>query len=413
MRPAGLLARAGVNKGGQLLLVIGTIDAVGTGLYLAGSALFFTTIVGLSTAQVGIGLSAAGLLGMIAQTPMGWVADRYGPRAVLIALNIWRCAGFVAYAFVHDVVGFVVVAALLGIAEQASLPVYQALVEQVVGTEHRTAMSARLRVAYNVGFTVGALLCTVALGIGTRDAFLTIILGDAATFLVAAALLPTVRTSRPPGAVRMGGVLRLRALRDRWYVAVAGINAVLLLHMTLLIIAVPLWITTRTGAPTALVGILLVVNTVLAILFQVRAARTSDTVTGAGAAQRRAGLSLAACCLLLAAAPLVGMPAVVGVLVLGVVALTVGELWQSAGGWGLSYALAPAEGRGEYLATFHLSTSAQYVVGPLLVTVGVVNQGAAGWIGLAAAFVLAGMLMPAAARRAAQRPQLRDGALNR
>ena len=330
-RPDGLLARAGVNRGGQLLLVVGGLDAVGTGLYLAGSAVFFTTIVGLSAVQVGIGLSVAGLLGMVAQTPMGRVADRYGPRAVLIGLNIWRCAGFVAYAFVQDFVGFVVVAALLGIADQASLPVYQGLVEQVVGTEHRTTMSARLRVAYNVGFTVGALLCTVALAIGTREAFLTIILGDAATFLVAAALLPAVTTGRVPGVVRTGGV-RLRALRDGWYVAVAGINAVLLLHMSLLSVAVPLWITNRTDAPTALVGILLVVNTVLAILFQVRTARTSDTVAGAGVAQRRAGFSLAGCCLLLAVAPTVGMPAVVGVLVLGIVALTAGELWQSAGG---------------------------------------------------------------------------------
>ena len=45
------------------LAFLSLIDSVGTGLFLAGSALFFSRVVGLSTAQIGFGSPA------VAHTP--------------------------------------------------------------------------------------------------------------------------------------------------------------------------------------------------------------------------------------------------------------------------------------------------------------------------------------------------------
>ncbi|MER7759328.1 MFS transporter [Streptomyces sp. NPDC097619] len=412
--PAGRLRAAllgpATAEGGVAFLSIGLIDAIGTGLYLAGSALFFTTIVGLSAAQVGIGLSVAGVLGLAAQPVIGWLADRWTPRTLLIILNLYRAVGFVAYVFADDFLSFVLIAAFLGVGEQAVFPIYQALAEEMAGAEGRVAMMARMRVVFNVGFTLGGLLASIAIAVGTRTAFSLIVLGNAASFVLAAVLLGRIRLrhrTEPPAAKTKKPGLKLVALRDTRYVAVAASNGVLVLHMALLGIGVPLWVSEHTDAPKALVGLLLVVNTILAVAFQVHASKGTDTVAGSVKAMHKAALALIAASALFAVAGAdLPVAAVVALLVLGLVLLTAGELYQSAGGWGLSYALAPDRSRAEYLATFNLGTSAQFVLGPTIVTVGVIGHGTTGWAVLAGAFLLAGAAVGPLARAAEKRPAL-------
>jgi len=83
------------------------------------------------------------------------------------------------------------------------------------------------------------------------------------------------------------------------------------------------------------------------------------------------------------------------------VLLTFGELFQVAGGISVSYDLAPRERQGEYLAVFWLGTAATYMVGPALVTIGVVEQGLYAWLGLAAVFLVAGFFVRPAVEAAA------------
>lgn len=47
---------------------------------MTGSAVFFTQIVGLSAAQVGLGLTCAGIAAFLAALPMGKLVDRFGPK---------------------------------------------------------------------------------------------------------------------------------------------------------------------------------------------------------------------------------------------------------------------------------------------------------------------------------------------
>ena len=69
------------------------IDATGSGLSIAGSALFFTRVVGFSIAQVGLGLSVSGIAGFAATLPLGALANRVGRRRMLVVLYIVRGVG--------------------------------------------------------------------------------------------------------------------------------------------------------------------------------------------------------------------------------------------------------------------------------------------------------------------------------
>lgn len=389
MRIIGL----GLPRESRLLIVVALVDSTGTGLFLSGSAVFFTRSAGLSTTEVGIGLTIAGLCALLGVPPLGMLADRIGPRPAAVLMHFWRAVGFVGYAFVHDFVSFLVIACVVGIPSRAIEPIGQMFVDRHVGPELRIRVMAAFRVVYNVGFTFGALLTTLVVAIDTRAAFLAIVLGNATTFLIAGFLLmkvPLLAESAPRKRVVAGWP---KSLKQGRYLLVAGLNGVMVLHIPLLSVGIPLWATLHTDAPRLIVGPLIMVNTVLVILLQVRISRDTDSLTGGVRAMRRASVSLAACCVVLAFAGRLDAFGASLLLIAGIVLLTFGELFQSAGGWSVSYQLAPRERQGEYLAVFSLGVGAMYTVGPALVTIGMVEQGIPGWLGLAACFLAAGFLV--------------------
>lgn len=380
----------GVPRDSRLLILISLIDSTGTGLFLAGSAVFFTRSAGLSPAEVGIGLTMGGLCALLLLTPLGMLADRIGPRPASVLMHLWRAAGFVGYAFIHDFVSFLIVACVVAPPARAIEPIGQMFVDRHVGTELRMRVLSAIRVVYNLGFTLGALLTTVVLVLDTRAAFLAIVLGDALTFLLAGVLLLKVPLlAEQPGTVGRTVSGWPKSLRQGRYLAFAGLNGFLVLHIPLLSVGIPLWATLHTSAPRVLVGPLIVVNTVLVLLLQMRFSRTTDTVADGIRVMRRAALCLAGCAVVVAFAGRFDAFGASVLLVAGVVLLTFGEILQVTGGWSLSYALAPRARQGEYLAVFNLGVAAMYLVGPALITVGIIGRGVPGWLLLAAAFLAA------------------------
>jgi hypothetical protein len=149
----------------------------------------------------------------------------------------------------------------------------------------------------------------------------------------------------------------------------------------------------RTQARPWVIPLLLSTNTVLAVLFQVRASRSADTVDGATRALWRASVVAALACLLFVPSAWAARPWALTTLLLATMVLTVAELLQSAGGWGLSFGLAPAGAQGKYLGAFSLGYILQDMLGPLLVVALVLGGGPLGWLGLAALFLAAGLLV--------------------
>lgn len=391
---------ATVVPGGRVglrLAIMALIDASGTGAFLAVSAIFFTRSVGLSVTQVGLGLALAAGVALATAVPIGVIADRYGPRRVLVVVSLWRATCFAAYPLVQDFAGFLLVVCLLGLVDKAAAPMEQALVGQAVARVERVRTMAVMRAVRNAGMTIGALLGTLGLVLDARPAYVGIVLVNAASFVGLAAM-----ASRLPllaGAPGLRRRLSPRVLKDVPYLMLATLNAVLTIHMTLLTVGLPLWIAEHTHAPRAIIAPLLIVNTVLAVALQVRASRGADTATGAAERLRVGGLALAACCLLLSLAPPLPAGPAVALLVVGMVALTGGELFQSAGGWGLSYELAREGEQAAYMSVFWLGVSIQQIVAPVLIAA-VLVAGASAWVALGALLALAGLSVPAIARRA-------------
>ena len=65
------------------------ITSLGNGAWYTCWALFLTRSVGLSPARVGIGITVAGAVGLLASAPLGVLADRFGAAASTVALPTW------------------------------------------------------------------------------------------------------------------------------------------------------------------------------------------------------------------------------------------------------------------------------------------------------------------------------------
>ncbi|MFH8342823.1 MFS transporter [Streptomyces sp. AM6-12] len=411
--PMPVTARFGIRPTGpteRRLLTTVAIDAVGGGLFLAGAALFYSRVVGLSAGEIGVGLSVLGLVALAATVPNGALVDRIGPRRALVALHLWRAVWCSALAFVGSFWQFLTVLCLLGLAEYAGMPALQTYVGAAFPDAERIGVMARVQVLKNTGFLVGALLAAVAVGSGTDLGYRSLLLGDALSFVVAAVLMMRAR--------EVGGHRKVRArtgfapFRDRRFLLLTCCNGFLQLNLSVLVIGMPLWVTQRTEAPAAIAPLLIAVNTVIAIALQVPLSKGAETVPGAGRHMRRAGVFLALMCGTLTLASWVPPAAAAALMLASVVLHTLAEIWHSSGGWGLQFALSPEAERGSYAAAYNLGPTAEGMVGPSLVAGGVVAAGAAGWTVLGVLFAAAGLGAHAVAVRAARltRPGVRRAA---
>jgi MFS family permease len=182
--------------------------------------------VGLSVAEVGLGLTVTALVNLVASAPMGYLADRYGPRGIQLVALVASAGCSVALVAVRSLPAFLAVGVGTALADAAYKGARGAVIAGAVPADQRVRTRAYLRAVTNVGISVGAS--------GTED------------------------------------------------------------------------------------------------------------LSGAARASRRAGAAVALACVLFAASGAVSTAAAVGLLLAGALVHVIGELWQSAAGWGISFGLAPA-----------------------------------------------------------------------
>ncbi|MFF0061465.1 MFS transporter [Streptomyces sp. NPDC005279] len=384
----------------RILAVAQLVNSLGDGAYYVCSALYFSRVVGLSAAQIGLGLTIAWAIGSVGGVPLGHLADRRGPRSTAVLLALATAASVAAFLFVRSFVPFLLAACCYATAQCGLAAARQALLAGLVAKEERTEALAYLQSTLNAGLAVGAAAGGVALHFGTRDAYLSVLAMDAAAFALCALVLLRLPTVRPAAAPTAGDGPGLAVLRDRPYALVAFLNMVMLLRMPLISLAIPLWIVERTSAPGGSVSMLLVLNTGAVMLFQVRTAAAVTDLPSATRTVRRGGAVMLASCAVFALSAAAGAPAWVAVTVLlaGAVLQVVGEMMQSAGAWQISFDLAPAGQQGQYQGFFGTGVSVARMLGPLLLTTLIVSWGVPGWLLLGALFLAAGLAMGPAVR---------------
>jgi MFS family permease len=395
--PPSLLARR--------LSVQSVLFATGEGAFLTGSAVFFTQIVGLSAAQVGIGLTAAGVVSFCFAIPLGKLADVVGPKRTW-ALSAFGTAGlYLLWPFIGGFAAFLVLMVLLELVQSAGWSGRGAYTIDAFPHDERVRSMAFMRAALNIGFTLGAGIGGLALAFDS-ETMLRAVPWLTAAVLVANAIL----IARLPDAEHDHAVAapvekavakkdkRGSALRNRGFVALMTCDGVLGTNQVLLNVVIPLWLVEATDAPHVLLAWLFATNTVLAVLLQVPAARGVESVgTSLRASRISAAFFVGSCFIVLVTHDTIGW-VTIALVWLGHVTVTGAELFQSAGHWGFLSELSDADRRGEYQGAAQLGTALGSVWAPALFTFLAMELGTTGWLLIGGIIVLAALPMGPFAR---------------
>jgi MFS family permease len=192
-------ARAVLPPAGPLrrYAFVSLVDATGTGMFLTVSVLFFTRFAGLAAGSVALGLSLAGLAAMIGAVPLGSLGDRFGHRRVWVLVTVVQAVAYAAYPLVRTFGEFVALATAASLAEVGGSPLRAGYLSRIAGQQDRVRARAYNQAVSSAGWAIGALAGAAALGVGTRAAYVCLVLADAASFAVVAVILLTLPAAPP------------------------------------------------------------------------------------------------------------------------------------------------------------------------------------------------------------------------
>ncbi|WP_296604053.1 MFS transporter [Nocardioides sp.] len=374
------------------LSVQSLLFALGEGTFMAGSAVFFTQIVGLSAAQVGLGLTCAGIAAFLAAFPMGKLVDRYGPKRMWAVSAVGQASMFAVWPFIENFQGYLAMAVVMEVIGSLGGAAHGAYTIDVLPPAERVQSRAYMYSALNVGFTLGAALGGVALAFDSNDLLHALPWFTAAVFLVNATAI--TRLPRAPHddlsiEERKVKVPGPGPMRNLGWLLTTFFTGVFWTNQVLLNIVIPLWLVVETDAPRVLLAFLFGTNTVMCIFLPMAAARgVHDVPTALRAVRISSTFFVISCLITLATHDTVGWTTILLVW-LGHVTVTGAELYLSAASWSFEAELMDPRQRGAYQGAAELSGTLGKVWAPAVYTFLAMHWGAAGWLVIAGIIVVA------------------------
>jgi MFS family permease len=383
-RPLTRISRWGLPelRGNGRLVGAAIVDSTGSGLLFAFQVIYFATTTSLSLTQVGAALTLAQLLTLPAPTLWGPVVDRFGPGAVAATGNCLAAAGFAGFLVADSFWPIVTTVLIVQFGVAAYWTSHGALVAVAAREDERTRWFALMHALRNGGVGLGGALAAGALAWGGGEALRWLVIGNAASYLLAAALLATWRPPRhgiEAAQTAAGNPTRpagyATVLRDRMFMRLVAVNVCFVLATMVLNVLLALYILEVLEGSSWMAAVLLTVNTVLVTTTQTRASRWVE--------RRRATRVMAAAAALNVVA-FIGFVLLDGVphslilpgLLAAVAVYTAAEVLQSPAMGALSVSLAPAELLGRYQGVFQMSWVTGGAIAPLLFTT-LLDHGAA------------------------------------
>ncbi len=376
------------------LAVQNLLYALGDGIFMTGSLVFFTEVVGLSFTQVGLGLTLAGIASFLAALPMGKLVDRFGPKRMWALSAAGQAATFAVWPFIENFAGYLAMAITMEVIGALGGAAHGAYTIDVLPSEERVLSRAYMYSALNLGFTLGALVGGVALAAESNQLIRIIPWFTAVVFAVNCAFvlrLPNASHDDRTPEERKTKVPGPGPLRNPGWLGVTFFGGVLWTNQVLLHLVIPAWLLAQTDAPRVLVALLLGTNTVMCIFLPMAAARgIRDATTGLRGIRVSTAFFILSCAITVATHETVGWLTVV-LLLLGHMALTGAELFLSAASWSFEADLMDPRRRGEYQGVSELTGTLGRVWAPALYMFLAMHWGVAGWLLIALIIVAASM----------------------
>jgi predicted MFS family arabinose efflux permease len=363
------------------------VNRMGT-MALPFLVLYLTRSLQFPPARAALVLTAYGAASLLGSPLGGRLCDRLGALKVMLTSLVLTGTLLLAFPFVTGFAGVMVLALGWSIANEMGRPANLTAMTSLVGAEQRKAGIALIRLAVNLGMSIGPAVGGFLAAVSFRALFVV----DAATSLLAAVatwllLRHTVlnRRLQASGAGHphaAAGVLRDRRMLS-FLLAVVLVSIVFFQHLG----PMALYLVNGLHLKASTFGLLFAINTVLIVLLEVPL-----NIATAHWSHRT---SLVLGCLLTAAG-FGGLALTTGVwsAAASVVVWTFGEMILFPSMSNYVADAAPVERRGEYMGAYSMAFAVGFTAGPGLGTLAMERFGATAlWLGIGGVGVLAAMVM--------------------
>jgi MFS family permease len=340
------------------------VDAVGSGVFMPVSILYFLATTPLTLLEVGAAISIASFVSLPAGPWLGALVDRLGAKRVLLAGNLLQAVGFLAYLVVESFAAVLLWTVVVTVGRTAFWGSYGNIVAAISRPGERERWFGFLGALRNVGFAVGGLASGLAVAVGTDLAFAAVVAANAASYLLAFGLLLAVPETRPEAPTHLPGRWA-DVLRDRPYRLLVVAQVGYSLPMMILNIALPVYAVTVLDLPGWIVGVVFTVNCLMVGLGQGLVVNALTGRVRYRVLLLTQAVFAASYVVWLGASTLTVALATV-VLVLGGVVYTLAELMGGPVLGALSAEAAPAHLRGRYLSLIQLAWNVSSTVAPVL-----------------------------------------------
>jgi MFS family permease len=355
-------------RGSEGFLIAIFIDALGSGLFLPFSLLYFHEAAGLPLVMVGFALSIATIFTLPIAPFTGWLVDRFGSRYVVIVSQLLQSAGFLGYLVVNSAATLIAFALLAGIGQRMFWSAYFTLVADIAEPSERDRWYGLAGAAQNIGLALGGPLAGLLVADAGLLGYRIVVIINCVSFLFAAALLLfSVHTKRPQQheVAETGGYRTL--MRDRPFLVLTLTGVLYALGSMFFSLGIPIYITSTLHQPAWVIGFVLAFNTILLAAMQTIVVRHLELYRRTRALML-VGLLLGIWCGTTALAIWIPswllLPYLFGITCI----YTLGELISAPTSSALVASASPDALRGRYLAFFQFSWSIASIVAPGLFT---------------------------------------------
>jgi predicted MFS family arabinose efflux permease len=359
----------GLPRGIWVLFAVSLVNRLGT-MFLPFLVLYLTRHLGFTPGHAAAMIALYGAVGIAVSPLAGRLADHWGAERVMKLSLFSSGALLVLFPLARSHAGVAAMTIAIAVTAEAFRPANLSLATHVVPPGNRKAAFSLLRLAINLGMSVGP----AAGGFLAAISFPALFWVDGATSLAAGLVLvlrpvgpaaeAAAEAAPPPAGNPLGA-----ALADGRYLYFLAATLPVILVFFQHEAALPLFLVQDLGRSPSTFGLLFSLNTLLIVFLEVPL-----NLATAGVPHRRtlfAGSLLVAAGFGLYAVP-GGLPAVV----VGTVVWTFGEMVLLPGLSSYVADVAPAPLRGTYMGLYSMTFSVGFALGPWLGTLLLDSRGA-------------------------------------
>jgi len=346
-----------------VLQVGGLTNSFGNGIVLPFLIIYLHNVRGISLGLAGLAAAVNSLAAFCSGFAAGAIADRLGPRRVLIAALLVMTIAISLFPLIRTVWDAYALNVLLGSGSGAFWPSQSSMLTGLTPPAARHSAFALQRLTMNLGVALGGLTGGLIAHVAHPSSFTILFLLDACTFAgyaLVTARLPSPRHPTEHTGGRYGDVVR-----DRPFMRYIALNALFITAgMAVIVELMPPYAKNFADVSERQIGVLWMINSLVIVVAQLPIAKLAEGHRRMQALALMGGLWAAAMLLIGGAGTWLSGTDAAALMALAVVTFGIGECLHGIVHGPLTADLAPPALVGRYMAFGSQSWQVGWIIGP-------------------------------------------------